>query len=98
MHFERCRVNQQARTDELGFFVVLAQDVTYILTKETLDTLAKLLHALDVCLLHAPGSIREVGRTWPEWLDSHLGTEVPGDIGDQVADDRKGVHGLEDDR
>src|SRR5580693_346763 len=54
MHFEGGSVDQEPGTDELVFFVVFAQDVTYILTQETLDALAKLLHPFHVGLLHPP--------------------------------------------
>src|ERR1700760_24418 len=61
MHFKRGHMNQQARADEFLMFVVLAQNVTYVLTEKTLDALAKFLHPFYVCLLHAPCSIRQVG-------------------------------------
>ena len=57
MHFKRRRIHEEARTDELVVLVVLAQHVADVLAEETLDALAKLLHAFDVGLLHAPGAI-----------------------------------------
>ncbi len=96
MHLERGDVNKVARANELVVLAVLAQDVTDILAKEALDALAKFLHAFDVHLLHAPCAIRRVGRAGPKLLDGFLDGEVPGDVGDQVPNQRKRVHGLDD--
>src|ERR1700761_4494938 len=98
MHFKRGSMNQQPRADELLMLVVLAQDVTHILTEKTLDALAKFLHPLDVGLLHAPCAVWQVWRPGPKFLDRHLRPVVPRDIGHEIADYRKGVHRLEDDR
>src|SRR2546430_15235725 len=96
MHLQRGGVDKVARANKLGVLVVLAQDVTDVLAKEALDALAKLLHALDVNLLHAPRSVRRVGGTGPELLDCLLDGKVPGYVGNQVADGGKRVHGFED--
>ena len=50
------------RTDELLVLVMLAQNVANVLAQETFDALAKFLHAIHVRLLHAPCSIRRIGR------------------------------------
>ena len=78
--------------------LVLAQHVAHVLAQETLDALAKLLHAIDVGLLHPPGAIRRIGRARLEFLDRLLHAEVPGDVGDQVADRGERVHRLDDHR
>jgi hypothetical protein len=94
MHFKCRNVHEQTRTDKLILFVVFPQYVAYVLAEEALDTLAKLLHALDVGLLHAPCPIGCVG--WPglELLDCLLGLEVPGNVSNQIAYDGERVHRL----
>src|SRR5258708_2859448 len=92
MHLQRRDVGEEARADELLLKMVLAQDVADVLAEEALDALAKLLHALDVRLVHAPGAVGRVGRTRFELLDPLLDREVPGDVGDQVLDGRERLH------
>ena len=98
MHFERSGIDEQTRTDKLVVLVVFSQDVAHVLAEKTLDALAKLLHALDVGLLHAPCAIGRVGWAWLELLDRLLGPEIPRNIRDQIAYDRKRMHWLQDDR
>jgi hypothetical protein len=61
MHFECGGIDEQTRTDKFVLLVVFSQNVAHVLTEKTLDALAKLLHALDVCLLDAPCAIGRVG-------------------------------------
>ena len=98
MHFECGSINEQTRTDKFIVLVVFPQNVAHVLAEKTLDALAKLLHALDVGLLDAPCSIGRVGWAGLELLDRLLGPEIPRNIRDQIAYDRKRVHWLHDDR
>ena len=98
MHFERCRIDEQSRTDKLVLLVVFPQYVAHVLAEKTLDALAEFLHALNVGLLYAPCPISRVGGPGLEWLDCLFGPEVPGNIGDQIANHGKRVHRLEDHR
>ena len=98
MHFECSGINEQTRTDKFVVLVVFPQDVAHVLTEKALDALAKLLHALDVGLLDAPCAIGCVGWAGLELLDRLLGPEIPRDIRDQIAYDRKRMHRLNDDR
>src|SRR6185437_9713788 len=92
MHFKRSGIDEQARTNEFVVLVVLAQYVANILAEETLDTLAKFLHTLDVGLLHAPRAVWCVGGPGLELFDRLLGSEVPRNVRDQIANDRERVH------
>src|ERR1017187_597824 len=97
MHFECGSIDEQTRADKLVVLMVLSQDVAHVLAEKTLDTLAKLLYALDVGLLHAPCAIGCVRWAGLESLDRLLGPEIPRNISDQIAYDRKRVHWLQDD-
>jgi hypothetical protein len=57
MHFERGDIDQISRPNELFMHAMIAQHVTNILAKKTLDALSKFLNAIDILLLHSPGSI-----------------------------------------
>src|SRR5262245_309531 len=98
MHLQRRRVHQKAGTDELLVLVMLPEDVTHILTEETLDALAKLLDPIDVLLSHAPGTIRGIGRPGSERLDLLLDPVVPRNVGHQVLEMRETAHRLDGDR
>ena len=86
VHLERGRVGQKSRTDELVMQLVVAQDVAHILAEKTLDALAEFLHPIDVRLPHAPGAICRVSRAWLERRDGLLHPEIPGDVGDEIAE------------
>src|SRR2546425_4422472 len=58
MHLEGGDVHEESRPHELLVLVVVAKDVANVLAEETLDALPELLDAVDVLLLHAPGSVR----------------------------------------
>jgi len=61
VHFQRRYVDQVARTDELLVQVMIPQDMADVLTEEAFDTLAELLHSIDVRLGHAPGAVGASG-------------------------------------
>src|SRR5207248_10520958 len=74
--------------------LVLAQDVADVLTQEALDTLAKLLDPVGLLLGEGPvGVLPGLERG-----DLLVDLEVPGDVADQVLDDREGLHGPDGDR
>ena len=93
MHLERGRADEEARSAKLFLLVVIAQDVADILAEEALDALAELLHAIDVALVHLPldAGARLEGR------DLLIHFEIPGDVGHQILDDRKCLHGKDGD-
>jgi hypothetical protein len=93
MHFEAGDSNEEARPSELFLLVVLAKDVTDVLTEKTFDALAKLLHAVDIELGNFPfdSFARFERRDFP------VDTVVPGNVGDKVFDSRKGFHGQDGD-
>src|SRR5215471_8641854 len=66
MHFQRRRINQETRPDELVVHVMLTKHVAHVLAKVTLNAFAKLLDAIDIRLRHAPGPVRSV---WTAWLE-----------------------------
>ena len=78
--------------------VMVAQDVADVLAQEALDALAEFLDAVDVLLGHAPGAVGGVRRPRLERRDALLDPVVPGDVGHQVLDERKGPHRLDRDR
>ena len=94
MHLQRGGVDKKARADEFVEFPMLAQHVADVLAQKTLDALAELLHAIDVRLLHAPGAVGRVGLARPELLDGLLDSEIPGNVGHQIANGGKVVHRL----
>ncbi len=51
MHFQRGDVNQKSRADEFVVLAMVAQNMTNILAKKTLDAFSKFLDAIDVGLL-----------------------------------------------
>src|SRR4029077_12132893 len=77
MHFERRRIHQKSRADELLVHLMVAQDVADILTEIALDALAKLLHPIDILLGNAPGAIGRVGRPRLEPGDALLHLVIP---------------------
>lgn len=77
MHFERGDVNQISWPNELFMHPMIAQDVANILAKEAFDAFPKFLDAIDIFLLHSPGSVRRIGRTRLELLDLLLHSKIP---------------------
>src|SRR4030065_1250731 len=93
MHLQTGDSNQKAGTDELGMFIMISQDVTNTLAQKTFDTFSELLDPVNILLLHSPGSV------WFRWLRSKrrngfVNFIIPGDICDQILDNRKGLHRL----
>src|SRR6202007_1071903 len=89
MHFKAGNANEETRSAELFLFGVVAKDVADVLAEEALDALIEFLHTLHVALVHLP-------------LDAGPGLErrdfpvhfvVPGDVGNEILDQRKSFHG-----
>src|SRR5262249_29368949 len=95
MHLQRGDMNQETWPDEFVVHLVIAQHVADVLTKKTFDALPEFLHAIDVLLLHSPGTVWRIGRSRLERFDLFLYPEIPGDICDQVLDDWKSFYGLD---
>jgi len=86
MHFEAGGANEEARATEGIVFGVVAQNVADVLAEKTFDAFAKFLDAIDVALVHFPFDI----FSGLERGDFFVDLVVPGDVGDEVFDDRKG--------
>jgi len=71
--------------------------VTNILAKKTLDALSKFLNAIDIVLLHSPGSIWRIRWSRLEFPDLFLYPEIPRYVRDQIFDHRKSLHRLDGD-
>src|SRR6266542_4191422 len=90
MHIQSGDANEEAGTTKLFLLLVIAQHVANIRTQKTFDTFAKLLHAIDVALIHFPRDI----RARAEWLNPSVDFVVPGYVSYQISDDRKTLHRL----
>src|SRR5437879_10198482 len=73
--------------------LMVAEHVADILTKKTFNAFPELLHTIDVLLLHPPGAVWRVGRSWLERFDLFLYPKIPRDICDQVLNDWKAFTG-----
>src|SRR5688572_19031663 len=62
-----------------------------VLAQEALDALVEFLHALDVLLIHPPGAVRLL-RLRPERGDRLRLLVIERDVGDEILDDREGLH------
>ncbi len=71
---------------------MIAQHVANVLAQETLDALAKFLDPFDILLLHVPAAVGVVGFARFERLDFFLDAIIPGDVGDQIFDQRESLH------
>jgi hypothetical protein len=91
MHVQPGYANEETRTAKLFLLVMVAQDMANILTEKTFDTLAKLLDAIDVALVHLPFDV------WAraEWRNLSVDLVVPGYVGYQISDDWKTLHRLD---
>ena len=76
MHFQLGCVHKQPGPHELLVQMMVAENVTDILAEEALDALAEFLYAVDIGLLHAPGSVGCIGRTRSEPSDAFFCAEV----------------------
>ena len=94
MHLQARDAGHEPRSVEDALAIVVPQHVADVLTEEALDALAELDGAVDVLLLHAPGfATREVLFARCEGRDFLVDLVVPAHVGDQVADQRKRLHG-----
>ena len=89
MHFQRSGVHQEAGSDELVVFVMIAQHMANILAEKTLDALSEFLNAVNVFLHHCPRSVGIVWFSWLKWFDLFLDAEVPTDISHKISNRRK---------
>src|SRR5689334_7573898 len=92
VHLERGGINQETRPDKLIMFAMVAENVTNVLAQKAFDAFPKFLDAVDVALLHPPGAVGGIRRTWFESLDPLFDCEIPGDIGDQIFQRRERFH------
>ena len=95
MHFEGGTVDEESRPDEFVMLVVIAQHVTNILAQETFDALAEFLDAIHVGLRHPPCAVGVIRLARLEFPDPFFDREIPGDVGDQIADGGKRLHGFD---
>src|SRR5258708_14146003 len=89
MHFEPGHADKETRAGEFFLLVMLAKNMTNVLTKKALDTLAEFLYAIHVKLGDFPfhaGARFERG-------DFPVDAVIPGNVGDKVLDSGKGFHG-----
>ncbi len=97
LFIERGQVNHEARTREYVFLLMVPDNVTHVLTEETLDAFSELLDAIDIHLIHP---VMPVGVAWTgakrRYLFRHL--EVPRHIGHEIFDQRKRAHRGHNDR
>src|SRR5665213_2234214 len=87
--------NVEARAGIARLYLgLIAQDVTDVLAQKALDALAHLLRAIDVALIEPPLA---VGARL-ERRDRLVDAIVPRDVGDQIADPRKRLERLHENR
>src|SRR5213594_733054 len=97
MHLERRQPDHEPRPHERILAGPVAQNVTDVLAEIALDALAELLDPVDIALHHAIRPVGGPGR-WPERGDATVLLVVPGDVGDEILDDRKRLQRLDRDR
>src|SRR5712692_10164834 len=90
MHFQSRDAHKKAWAPELFLLFVIAQHVANVLAEKTLDALAKLLHAIDLALIHLPFHVW-LGR---ERRNLFVDAVIPGNVGDQILQHRKTLHRL----
>ena len=89
MHFEAGHANEKARTAEFFLFVMLAKDVANVLAEKAFDALAEFLDAVDVDLGNFPiGALLRLERG-----NLFVDGVIPGNVGDEILDARKRLHG-----
>jgi hypothetical protein len=93
MHLKGSSSHEEARPAKLFLLAVVAQDVADILTKEAFNALTKLLHAIDVPLVHLPHDT----SPWLERRDLPIDAEVPGNVSHQILDHWESLHGKDSD-
>src|SRR2546430_9835511 len=88
VHLQTRDAHKKARPRELFLLVVLAQNVANVLAEKTFDALAELLDAVHVSLVDFPFGVRPRLEGGNPLVDA----EIPGDVGDQILDERKRLH------
>src|SRR5580704_433782 len=88
MHFETGNANEETGSAELFLLGVVAEDVADVLAEEALDALAEFLHTVHVTLVHLP---LDAGPGLERW-DFPVHFIIPGDVGDEILDQRKSLH------
>src|SRR5437868_7699047 len=94
MHLEARGSNEEARPSETFVLRMIAQHVANVLTEKTFDTLAEFLYAIDVALIHLPFNARtrlKCGNFLVDFV-------IPGNVGDQILDQRKSFQRRNGDR
>src|SRR5919106_1780091 len=89
VHLQPLVAHEEARSCDLGMFVVGPEDVANVLAHKALDALLRLVEALDILLVHREGCL----FAGLERLDALGHLVVPGDVGDQVFNDGESPHG-----
>src|ERR1700730_11744962 len=64
MHLQPGNANEETRAAKLFLLVVIAQNMTNILAKKTLDALTKFLYSIDIALIHFPSDIGARSKRW----------------------------------
>src|SRR2546430_8884532 len=98
MLLQRRNINQKARADEFGVLSMVAQDMADVLAEKALDAFPEFLDAIDVLLRHPPGAIRSIRGARLESLDLLLHLEIPGNVRDEIFQNRKSFDRLDRDR
>ena len=98
MHFKRGNVDKKSGPNKLLVLVMIAQDVTDVLTQKAFDAFAKFLNAVDVRLLHPPCAVSGIGRSRFELFYSFLDFVIPRNIADEIFDRWKRTNGFDRNR
>src|SRR5947209_7157556 len=93
MHLQRSYSYKEPWTRKLLLLVMVAQHVADVLTKETFNAFAELLHTIDIPLIHLPldSGVRLKRR------DPLVHLVVPRHVRHQVLDHRKRLEGVDRD-
>src|SRR5581483_9891475 len=75
-----------------------AEDMTDVLTQETLDTFSEFLDPINISLRHVPRSGLSVWRPRTKFANTLFDAEVPGNVRHQVFKRGERFHGLQRDR
>src|SRR5260221_7228659 len=88
MNFRSSYWDIKTRPGKLFVFIVLAQNVADVLAKKALNALPEFLNTVNVFLLHSPIS----ASFGLESRDLLVDLVIPGNVRDQVFDDRERLH------
>src|SRR6266851_5897705 len=88
MHLQARHAHEEARAAESLLLLMVAQNVADVLAEEALDAFSELLDPVEISLEHLPlyAFPRREGRDLPVHF------VIPGDVRDEVLDDREGLH------